>query len=150
MELNGVLAIGLAVLLATVPGSVFGQQAPARTPGSQPPAMKAGLSSAGSSAGGEVQREFDDPHLGDRWLLMSDPSHPEGPGRMVIAGRIEAPQLAASAVPPNSAVQPDRARSVPAIRAGDRLIVEESTPTVEVHLEAVALGPARSGVPVAR
>ena len=36
----------------------------------------------------------------------------------------------------------------PVIRAGDRLILEETTPTVEARFEAVALGPARLGVPL--
>ena len=29
-------------------------------------------------------REIDDPHTGDRWKLMRDPVHPEGPGRLVL------------------------------------------------------------------
>jgi flagella basal body P-ring formation protein FlgA len=36
----------------------------------------------------------------------------------------------------------------PIIHAGDRLLVEERTATVEAHLEAVALGPASEGEPL--
>jgi hypothetical protein len=36
----------------------------------------------------------------------------------------------------------------PVIRAGERLIVEESTPVVEARLEAVSLGPAAVGSPL--
>jgi len=30
----------------------------------------------------QIVREIDDPHLGTRWLLMRDPVHPAGPGRL--------------------------------------------------------------------
>jgi hypothetical protein len=89
---------------------------------------------------GEIVREIDDPHTGGRWLLMRDPVHPAGPGRLVLAGgmRIAVPQ------PGAPAVEPPR----PVIHAGDRLIVEENTAVVEARLEAVALGPAGIGSPL--
>ena len=34
---------------------------------------------------GNVIREIDDPHSGDRWLLLRDPNRPGGPGRLVLA-----------------------------------------------------------------
>jgi hypothetical protein len=147
MEFNGVRAIGLAILMAMGPWSARSQQASHRAlvpPQSQ---LKTGSSSAAMSAGGELQREFDDPHFGNRWLLMRDPSHPGGPGLMVpvAAGQIEAfphTKIGASPSPSDHGYQP---RSQPAIHVGDRLIVEESTALVEARLEAVALGPAQPG-----
>jgi len=80
----------------------------------------------------QVVREIDDPHSGARWLLLRDPEHPAGPGRLVLLGG--AADLAAEAAPLR-----------PVIRSGDRLIVEENTAVVEARLEAVALGPAAPG-----
>jgi hypothetical protein len=85
---------------------------------------------------GEIVREIDDPHTGARWLLMRDPSHPSGPGRLVLAG-VFRNRLR----PIEPGVEPPR----PVICAGDRLVVEENTAVVEARLEAVALGPAVIG-----
>ena len=96
---------------------------------------------------GEVVREIDDPHTGDRWELMRDAVHPEGPGRMVLV-KASGTRLASSG--PGDRPLPD-ARSAnrpllgPVIHAGDVLIVEEHTAVVEARLEAVALGPAVHG-----
>lgn len=84
----------------------------------------------------DIVREIDDPHTGDRWLLMRDASHPGGPGRLLLvsAARIELRQtgLEAETVPP-------------VIRTGDRVIVEENTAVLESRLEAIALSPAIAG-----
>jgi hypothetical protein len=96
-----------------------------------------------------VVREIRDPDSGACWLLVRDGTHPGGPGRLVLA---EKPPI----VEPRNRDAENRPRSrqawelsyaspVPVIRAGDRLIVEEHTPIVEAHLEAVALGPAAIG-----
>jgi hypothetical protein len=82
-------------------------------------------------------------------LLVRDEAHPGGPGRLVLA---EKPPI----VEPGNRDAENRPGSrqvaeltyvspVPVIHAGDRLIVEEHTPIVEGHLEAVALGPAAAG-----
>jgi hypothetical protein len=83
-------------------------------------------------------REIDDPSNGDRWLLVRDPSRPGGPGRLF---------LAASSSQNFGSRQggSNPGRPVPVIHGGDRLIVEEKTSLVEVHLDAVALGPAMPG-----
>jgi hypothetical protein len=86
---------------------------------------------------GEIIREIDDPHTGGRWLLMPDPVHPAGPGRLVLAGEVHL------AIPRPGALAVEQPRRV--IRAGDRLIVEENSAVVEARLEAVALGPAVIG-----
>ncbi len=95
--------------------------------------------------GDELVREIDDPHTGDRWLLFRENVNPGGPGRLVrveegYAGRY---LVAGAALPANPA--PGADQPPPVIRTGDTLIVEENTPVVEAHLEAVALGPAAAG-----
>ncbi len=89
----------------------------------------------------EIFREIDDPNSGTRWLLLRDQQNPAGPGRMVQAaearrrfGTIPAPEGPTADPAPR-----------PIIHAGDRLIVEENTPIVGAHLEAIALGPAAAG-----
>ena len=89
-----------------------------------------------------VVREIDDPHSGDRWLLMRNPTCPGGPGRLVLAAAV-----------PSGARQSRAEGSSPSpvltvIHTGDRLIVEENTPLVAARLEAVALGPASPGSPL--
>jgi len=87
---------------------------------------------------GEIVREIDDPHTGDRWLLLRDSSHPGGPGRMVLVANVR------NETRPNEL---EAGALRPVIRAGDRLIVEEDTAVVAARLEAVALGPAVIGSP---
>jgi len=103
---------------------------------------------------GEVRREIRDPHTGQVWLLSLDPANPGGPGRLIPA----APQYS---IPPQSTpapqTQPSMNRSAaarlepspaPIIHAGDRVTLEEETPTVSARLEAIALGPAAAGAPL--
>jgi len=134
----GVLALGLAFMADA--------QAPA---GSRAQAM---LSSGGLLSGdalglgvqGEILREIDDPHTGDRWLLLRNDQFPGGPGRLVlIAARRSADGAAQRMAAPVAA--PAQAELVPVIRLGDRLTVEEHTPVVDAVLEARALTPAAAG-----
>jgi hypothetical protein len=102
---------------------------------------------------GEIVREIDDQRNGDRWLLVHDPSHPAGPGLLVLVS-------AASMDPKDPTARTDshglKLKSpagtevatpapTPIIHGGDRVIVEENTPIVEARLEAVAMGPALAG-----
>jgi hypothetical protein len=96
-------------------------------------------SSEPEPASGEIVREIDDLHTGARWLLMRDPVHPGGPGRLVLVGG-----LRGIVRPSEPGIEP----LLPVIHAGDRLIVEEHTAVVEARLEAVALGPAVIGSPL--
>ena len=89
-------------------------------------------------ASSAIVREIDDPHTGERWLLMSDSTHPGGPGRMVPVVEMRSRTLLN---------EPLGAPLRPVIHAGDRLIVEENTPMAEARLEATALGPAAIGSP---
>jgi predicted secreted protein len=96
---------------------------------------------------GEVVREIDDPHTGDQWMLMRDPFHPEGPGRLVLAG---GPAMRQASAVTRDDTPPNAPRAIltpflPVIHAGDALIVEERTAVVVARLEAVALGPAAQG-----
>jgi hypothetical protein len=111
---------------------------------------------------GAIVREIDDPHNGDRWLLVRDPRHPAGPGLLLrednarggspqIAIERRTEQAGQSDAEQNSAPLPEPAGEVEAaalvVHAGDRLVVEEHTAIIEARLEAVALGSASSGSP---
>lgn len=97
---------------------------------------------------GRVVREIDDPHTGDRWLLVSGAGLPGGPGRLVLAA--SSPASSALSRPASSAApEPERsAQPLPVIHTGDRLILEEDTPLVRARLEARALSPALAGSPL--
>lgn len=113
--------------------------------GSQVILSSGGLASVetlGLGVQGEVVREIDDPHTGDRWLLVRNDQVPGGPGRLVL--------VAAHRNLPGGRILrlADEAREaevLPVIRAGDRLIVEEHTARVDAVLEARALNPAVLG-----
>ena len=108
--------------------SVLGTQAQGFTPG--------------ELVSGEIVREIDDPHNGDRWLLLRNAEAPGGPGRLVrIAARAN---QSSSAIEP-SVHPPEETLLPPVIHAGDRLIVEEHTARVDAQLEARALAPAAVG-----
>jgi hypothetical protein len=84
----------------------------------------------------QVLRSIDDPAFGGRWLLVADPEHPGGPGRLVPADLSHQATGSREARPNPLAVM---------IRAGDRLLLEAHTRTADTWLDAVALGPARDG-----
>lgn len=97
---------------------------------------------------GEILREIDDPHNGDRWLLMRDDRHPGGPGLLLLvsaARSIPAPASVTVSVSASALSQPQQESPAPIIHTGDRVIVEEDTPVASSRLEAVALNPARPG-----
>lgn len=91
-----------------------------------------------------AEREIDDPGTGDRWILMRDAAHPEGPWRMALISSERTENRFGSA-------RGARTRSVSSsapvlvIHGGDRVIVEEHTPVVDARLEAVAMGSAAQG-----
>jgi hypothetical protein len=97
---------------------------------------------------GELLREIDDPNNGDRWLLTRDESHPGGPGLLMLVSTARINAAINLAVPGRSTqASPEAEIAAPIIRTGDRVIVEENTPVVEVRLEAVAMGPALAAAP---
>lgn len=87
-------------------------------------------------AAGVVLKEIDDPGSGVRWLLVEDPAHPGGPGRMVAVR-----QSGASAEPR----APAAAKTRPVLRSGDAVQVEEHSAVVDASLQGVALSAARAG-----
>src|SRR5579863_3422907 len=91
------------------------------------------------AAPARILREINDPHTGDRWLLLPGDGHPAGPGRLVIASE-------RAAVSPGS--NRENRRPALAIHMGDKVVVEERTPVAEALWEAVALGPAMAGGPL--
>jgi hypothetical protein len=93
-------------------------------------------------AQGKILREIDDPHTGDRWLLLRNGKLPGGPGRLV---RVADDRKKFGSAALQTAGQPGNAALQPVIRAGDRLIVEEHTARVDALLEARALNPATLG-----
>lgn len=106
--------------------------------------MNAALGAAAASEEGQLVREIDDPQTGDRWLLLRNDELPGGPGRWV---RFATERKAMRGVALRVARQPEEARALPVIRAGERLTVEEHTAHVDALLEARALGPAAAGSP---
>jgi hypothetical protein len=129
---------GVAVLLVlALPMApiAHGQAARASSPG--PRILLVSSGPASPASGGNIVREIDDPHNGDRWLLERDPGHPGGPGRLLLVSVLRKEPLNAN--------QAQAEASAPVIRSGDRVLVEENTPVVEARLEAVALAPAQPG-----
>ena len=90
---------------------------------------------------GEVLRRIDDPAAGGAWLLVRDPVHRAGPGRLIWVPR------GAQAVPGkrDAGLLAEDAAYRPVILAGDLLVVEEETAVAEVRLAATALEPAPAG-----
>jgi hypothetical protein len=87
-----------------------------------------------------IVREIDDPHSGARWLLLTDANHPGGPGRLVLDSAVPHELLHSGAY--RQKAQPSLQ---PAIRAGERLILEEHSPMVDARLDAIALSSAAVG-----
>src|SRR4051794_32726788 len=77
-----------------------------------------------------------DPHNGVQWLVMSDPDHPSGPGRMIVARD-------AGGSPSDFAAA--KSKSLPVIHPGEKVVVEEHTATVDATLDAIAVDAAALG-----
>jgi hypothetical protein len=100
------------------------------------------VSSCGPAESARLFREIDDPHSGARWFLVRDSVNPGGPGRMELAQ----PGRGSDDREKRVVGQPiGQDWAGPIIRTGDRLLVEGHSPTADVYLEGVALGPAESG-----
>jgi hypothetical protein len=131
----GALALGAACLAFAQTPAGF------RAPGML---VSGGLAwdEAQNTAQEDVVREIDDPHTGDRWLLVRNDQTPGGPGRLVL---VAAHRSASGSAAHPLAGQPGEAQIFPVIRAGDTLIVEEHTARVDAVLEARALNLALAG-----
>src|ERR1035441_6468721 len=140
-RLIGSLGIGL---LAHGSVSVAIAQSPAGS-GAQVMLSAGGLASVetqGQGVQGEIVREIDDPHTGDRWLLLRNDLIPGGPGRLVL---VAAHRNRSGGAARRATGGRREAQFLPVIRAGARMIVEEHTARVDAVLEARALNPAAPG-----
>jgi hypothetical protein len=92
----------------------------------------------------EVVRSLRDPHTGQCWQLTRQSLPSGGPGRMI---QVSDEECAVISLKTNGMPRgkPEPKMQTPAIRAGDRLIVEETSAVVEARFAAVALSPAVLG-----
>ena len=92
-------------------------------------------------------REIFDQSNGIRWILHRDETGSPGPGRLVLTSFAGSPadSLVGEDSPSHKSPERNSTAPVPIIHAGDRLIVEEHTASVDACLEAVALGSATTG-----
>lgn len=128
---------GMLLISATVP---LAAQDPAAIGGEgKLPHALVSVSTASHDASETILREIDDPSTGARWLLVADPKHPGGPGRMVLAGVESRTAEDAGGV---------MAQALPVIRPGDHLLIEEHTKVTDACLEAIAMGTAQKGAPL--
>jgi hypothetical protein len=86
----------------------------------------------------KVLRELDDPATGNLWLVMRDPNHPAGPGRLVLAER-------RTDCEETHCVPKQPVPELPIIHTGDAVTVEEHTIVLDIRLQAVALEPSLQG-----
>ncbi|MDR3742534.1 MAG: hypothetical protein P4L40_26245 [Terracidiphilus sp.] len=94
---------------------------------------------AGIVAGQQSQsakRAIVDPATGQRWMLIANPSFPGGPGLIIPDSAIETHA---------ATVERHAVGAQPVIRAGDRVSIEESSPSFSAHYTAIALVPAALG-----
>jgi len=136
MKISRSFSTWMAALAMTASWSLA-QTAVSSRPG--PRIAPAAPASASNAAQGEIVGEIDDPHTGGCWLLERDPSHPAGPGRLVLTsvGQTIFPRP----THPGSKREPD----LPVLRSGDRVVVEEHSAVADARLDAVAMGPALAG-----
>jgi hypothetical protein len=128
------IAAGLALVVA---GSVSAQftQRGATVQESSGVATRHGDTSP--VAGGETLREIDDPATGKFWLVLRDPKHPAGPGRLVLADKGYLLDKKKDRVSARVSVHEQAV-----IHTGDLLTIEEHTAFADTRLQAIALGPA--------
>jgi hypothetical protein len=131
----GLLAIAVSIAVSRA----HAQTARPADRGQRVSILSSGAVSRDAAAGGEILREIDDPHNGDRWLLIRDDNHPAGPARLVLVSGARVTQRKTRQAAPGADTPP------PLIRAGDRVVVEEHSSVVDAHLEAVAMEPAWAG-----
>ena len=126
--------IGFAIALLVGIGAQGAVAQEAAAPAAAASAVPAEL------ATGTVAREIDDPASGLRWLLVEDPAHPGGPGRLV------------SLSPDKRMAKPRSLGKVAAaevvIHAGETVQVEEHSAVIDANLEVVALSSAAPGGPL--
>jgi hypothetical protein len=140
----GALILGATLAICAQEPAVAGSDSSAQVLLFSGGLTQAGVQSAarGEVVLGEIVREVDDPHTGDRWLLLRNDLVPGGPGRLML---VAATRNSSGSATLRMAGQSREAQFLPVIRTGDRLIVEEHTARVDAVLEARALNPAAPG-----
>jgi hypothetical protein len=106
----------------------------------------------------QVNREWVDPCLGSRWQLVLNSAHPSWPGRVMLVdasgggSSVRAskhlPSKAGSAGTRGTgwaAVSTQADLSLPVIRAGDQVVVDQRSTVIQARFQAVALESARMG-----
>jgi len=162
-QIGSVLAGWLFVLgLASGPGIATAQSALPGKGAGLDPELKTEVhtvfvvSATQTASEASAVRTIDDPQTGHRWLLMKDPEHQGGPGRLVLStesptgmtasGPVSDGRSSLPTIGPSAKVgQAPQATPQPQIRAGDHLLVEEHSAVADVQLTAIALGPAMTG-----
>ena len=79
--MKNLCTIGLAVLMASHASAMDGQA----TGRIHSVAQVLPSANAQAEKQTDIVREIDDPHTGDRWMLVRDPLHPGGPGSLYCA-----------------------------------------------------------------
>ncbi len=142
-----------AVAAWLIPGPLAGSAGPHSDPAD--PGSSAMIQQARS--GIRKLKQIDDAGTHLHWILIRDDARPGGPGRLVQASQVaeSAAQRSTSEMLTGSLARGEKLASVAdspglkvnavVIRAGDRLLVTEHSPTVEAQIEAVALEPATAG-----
>ena len=118
------------IVASTLIGAVWGQ--------SLAPAGTRGMAAAPTYASVHIHCQIRDPHSGARWLVVSNPASPGGPGRMIPGND--------SAVAEETSSQKNLPVAV--IHRGERVVVEEHTPMSDAYLEAIAVDAAAVGSPL--
>jgi len=147
MKTGRSVAWGAGVLAVMAAQAVCAQTPAASGPAAQDLLSPEGLVTASVEGReqGEIFREIDDPHTGNRWLLVRNGKLPGGPGRLVRVADYQKKSGSAVLAVLQIAGQPGDAALQPVIHAGDRLIIEEHTARADALLEARALNPAAPG-----
>jgi hypothetical protein len=106
-----------------------------------PAAFADGSAEAGNAS---VVRTIRDPHTGLCWIVTREAGATGGPGRMVQAVDKECTSKPLKQNIKQNA-ETEYNLQTPAIRPGDRLVVEENSARVEARLSAIALAAAKVG-----
>jgi hypothetical protein len=136
--IGGIVGL-LAIAVSLAVPRAHAQTARPADSGQRVSILSSGAVSRDAAASGEILREIDDPHNGDRWLLIRDDNHSAGPARLVLVSAARGSASETRRTAPGTETPP------PLIRAGDRVVVEEHSSVVDAHLEAVAMEPAWAG-----
>jgi hypothetical protein len=87
----------------------------------------------------ETRREIADPCLGSHWQLIVDAAHPGWPGKLILKSSSGDIRRDEAGTPATGVEAP------PAIRVGDQVTVNQSSPVLHAQFQAIALQSASVG-----